>query len=280
MEKILVTTDQSANSKPAIQFAIRLAKSMNAELVILQMYHLMKPFKWTDEAFAAYTESFQEKTIAELELFIVDVFHSVDAHGMQYQLVLHSNDDVVEGIMEYGAAHNCSYICISTRGAGTIKKIFGTNTSKLITHSAIPVLCIPSSYHLTDLKQILYASDMTDYERELEKVVAFARPINASVVMMHISYPYEFVIDKQVMEEALLKKANYKVSILTRKRDITNALLEDIEAAIQASNPSLLVLFTHHSRSMFEKLFLPANAKDYSFYGKIPLLTFNKMPDK
>jgi nucleotide-binding universal stress UspA family protein len=280
MEKILVTTDQSSNSKAAIRFAIKLARQRNAELVILHVYHLVKPFKWTDHAFAQYIERFREQTVVELSSFIARIYHDIHETEIHYQLELVSNIDVVDGIIDYANKHNCSYICISTRGAGAIKKIFGTHTSKLIIHSAIPVISIPSSYRLKELKNILYATDMTDYERELEKVVAFAQPINAAVEMMHISYPYEFVFDNELMEATLKKKANYTISILNRKRDITNSLLEDIDAAIKISKPSLLVLFTHHSRSMFEKIFFSSNAEDYSFYGKTPLLTFNKMENK
>lgn len=61
MEKILVTTDQSVNSKAAIRFAIKLASQRKAQLTILHVYHLLKPFKWTDHAFAAYTTEFRKK---------------------------------------------------------------------------------------------------------------------------------------------------------------------------------------------------------------------------
>ncbi|SDP97143.1 Nucleotide-binding universal stress protein, UspA family [Mucilaginibacter sp. OK268] len=280
MEKILVTTDQSANSKAAIRFAIKLARQRKAELIILHVYHLLKPFKWSDHAFAEYTDSFRKKTVEELSSFIAGIYHDIDEPEINHQLVLVSNIDVVDGIKDYAGKYNCSYICISTRGAGALTKIFGTHTAKLINSSSIPVLCIPSGYHLKDLKHILYASDMTDYENELKKVVDFARPIHASVEMMHIAYPHEFAFDKELAEATLQKKTDYKVTILNPQRDITNALLQDIDHAVKISKPSLLVLFTHQSRSMFEKLFFPSNAEEYSFYGKIPLLTFNKKEER
>ena len=276
MASILVTTDQSINSKSAIRFAIKLAKSRKAELIILHVYHLLKPLKWSKRAFKEYGDKFRKKMIDELASFIAEIYHDIDEHEIKHQLVLVSNTDVVEGILEYANENNCSYICISTQGAGILTKIFGTHTARLITNSTIPVLSIPSSYYLKDLKHILYASDMTDYEDELKKVADFARPIHASIEMMHISYPYEFALDKELTEATLKKKIGYKVSILSRNRDITNALLEDIDDAVKISKPSLLVMFTHQSRSMFEKLFYPSNAQEYSFYGKIPLLTFNK----
>jgi nucleotide-binding universal stress UspA family protein len=280
MEKILVTTDQSANSKAAIRFAIKLAKQRKAELIIIHIYHLLKPFKWSDHAFAEYTDSFRKKTTEEMSAFIAGIYHDIHEDEIRYQLVLVSNVDVVDGIMDYANKHSCSYICISTRGAGALKKIFGTHTAKLISRSVVPILCIPSTYHLKEIKHILYASDMTDYENELKKVVDFARPIHASVEMMHISYPYEFAFDKELVAATLQKKTDYKVSILIPERNITHALLEDIDDAIRISKPSLLVLFTHQSKSMFEKLFFPSNAEEYSFYCKTPLLTFNKNQEK
>ncbi|MDP9079383.1 MAG: universal stress protein [Bacteroidota bacterium] len=280
MEKIVVTTDQSVNSKAAIRFAIKLAKQRNAELTILHVYHLLRPFKWSEHAFAEYTDIFRKKAVKELTSFIAGIYHEIHEPDIDYQLVLVSNIDVVDGIMDYANKHYCSYICISTRGAGTLTKIFGTHTAKLINSSAVPVLCIPSFYHLKELTHILYASDMTDYENELKKVIDFARPIHASVAMMHISYTYESALNKELTEAMLKKKADYKVNLLTPERDITHTFLENMEHAIKSVKPSMLVLFTHQSRSIFEKLFFPSNAEEYSFYGKIPLLTFNKTEGK
>ncbi|MFA6246168.1 MAG: universal stress protein [Mucilaginibacter sp.] len=280
MEKILVTTDQSVNSKAAIRFAIKLAKKRKAQLIILHVYHLLKPFKWSDHAFAEYTDTYVKKTVEELTSFIAGIYHDINEPEINHQLVLVSNIDVVDGIMDYANKHNCSYICISTRGAGTFAKIFGTHTAKLISSSSVPVLSIPSSYHLKELSHILYASDITDYENELKKVVDFARPLKATVAMMHISYPYEFAFDKELAEATLKKKTAYQVALLTPERDITRTLLEDIDHAIKLCKPSLLVLFTHQSRSMFEKLLFPSTAEEYSFYGRIPLLTFNKQEEQ
>ena len=260
--------------------AIKLSKQRRAELIILQVYHLLKPFKWTTAAFERYAEQFREKTVEELKTFIADIYKAMEEAETGYQLALVSNLDVVDGIREYADKHNCDYVCISTRGAGTLAKLFGTHTAKLISSSTIPVLCIPSTYHLRDLKHFLYASDMSDYENELKKVVDFARPLHASIDMVHIAYPDEFTYDRELAEATLRKKADYQVSLLTPERDMTRTLLEDIDRAIRSVKPSLLVLFNHHSRSVFEKLFFPSNAEEYSFYGKIPLLTFNKREGK
>jgi hypothetical protein len=98
--------------------------------------------------------------------------------------------------------------------------------------------------------------------------------------MMHIFYSYEFTFKKELLESDLKEKINYSINMVIRKRDITNVLLEDIEDAMKVIKPSLLILFSHQLNSMFERIFSASNAEEYSFYGKIPLLTFNKMMDE
>jgi hypothetical protein len=117
---------------------------------------------------------------------------------------------------------------------------------------------------------------MTAYEQELPRVVTFAKPLNASVELLHLFWPYEFIFDQKLMEQTLQQKAGYKISLHYQSRNIEKSLIKEIEAAIDFSKPSVLVMFTNQERSLFERIFLSSNAKDYSFHAKIPLLTFNK----
>jgi nucleotide-binding universal stress UspA family protein len=182
----------------------------------------------------------------------------------------------VDGILEYAEKERVSYICISTRGAGTLKKIYGTNTGNLIANANIPVLCIPNNYKIKPVTHVLYASDMTDYENELGKVVAFAQPLNATVEMLHLAYPYEFILDKELMEQTLEKKTNYKVSLHYEKRDIDLSLMDEIKKAIDKSKPSVLAMFTNQHRTFLDRILLSSETKEYSFHAKVPLLSFNK----
>ena len=193
-----------------------------------------------------------------------------------HQIAVYHDLNPTDGIIEYAKKVNVSYICISTRGAGILKKLYGTNTSRLITKSDVPVLCIPSSYHKKPIKHILYASDMMDYKNELKKVVAFAKPMQATVEMLHLSYAYELAIDEQLMEDAMMKDLDYKVDLHYKTRDIEKSMIEDISMAVKKSKPSVLVMFTNRERSFFERLFISSNAQEYSFTGKVPMLIFNK----
>lgn len=278
MEKILVTTDQSVQSRSALRLAIGLSKARQAELVILQVYHILKPFKWTERTFKEYSKKYCEKTMAELKDFVSQVFLAVDEHDMAYNLVLHENIDVTEGIREYAEKSQSSLICISTRGAGRIRKLFGTHTSALIGHSDVPVLAVPASRYLKPLTRVMYATDMTDSEYELNKVVDFARPLNASVELLHLAYPADFMPNRQATADALTAKVNYPVHIIEKKRNIVDTLLEDIDLIVKSRKPSVLVFFHHQFRPLLERWLYPTNATSYSFNSKVPLLIFPKRP--
>ncbi|QHS56829.1 universal stress protein [Mucilaginibacter sp. 14171R-50] len=279
MEKILVTTDMSSNSKSAVRLAIKQAVARGAELDILYVYYLIKPFNWTPLAFDVYSAEYKKKTFKELSSFFKRILHEAGDPSVSYKLVLVSDINTTEGIISYALENNCSFICIATRGAGNIKKLFGTHTSKLIGKSPVPVLAVPSNYRLRPLHKILYASDITDYERELKQVVAFARPIGAMIRLLHIRQSYEFTLDPDIVSPSLKKRLNYDIDILTTEREVSNTLLDDIGTVLKKVKPDILVLFTRQHRSLTDKLISSSNAKNSSFESKIPLLTFPKVAD-
>jgi len=276
MEQIIATTDFSANSKAGMRFAVRLAQARNAELVFLHVHQVLRATFWSDRQYAHYIKRHEAQVLEELTSFVKEVCRSVRSPLPAYRVAVHHNLDTAAGITEYAERHEAAYICISTRGAGTLRKIYGTNTARLITVSRIPVLCIPRDYRFRPVRDILYASDMTDYEYELAQVVAFARPLNARISMLHLSYPGDLLQDSKAVEAMLLEKTGYKVALHYRSRNAAQSLLRELRRAIRDSKPSLLVMFTNPNRSLFDQIFLSSKTKDYSFEATIPLLSISK----
>jgi hypothetical protein len=115
---------------------------------------------------------------------------------------------------------------------------------------------------------------MTNYEAELSKVLDFVRPMDAEIRMLHMATNYEFVVDNTLAEVIIEKKFNYKVEVINHDRDILNTILQDIVIEAKIYKPSVITFFTHQSRSFLEKLILPSNAAEYSFYGRVPIIYF------
>lgn len=276
MEKILVTTNQSTNAKSAIRFAVNLANVRKATLTVLHVYNLMKPFIWTEEDFDNYRKSYVAKVEAEIKLMVRKITKSMDRQDIDFDVAMVSNIDVTDGIIEYIEKKPVTYLCIGTKGAGFVTKIFGTNASKLIERSSIPVICIPLAYRNRRFRKVLYATDLTNYESELVRVIDFVRPMGTELSMVHIAEVDGQKPDGTIIEAAIQKNLNYKVALFSRKWDMSSAILKGIREEAVRYKPSAIVFFSHQSRSFLDKLLLPSNASELSFYSKIPIISFRK----
>mgnify|MGYP001183752103 CR=1 FL=1 len=277
MEQIIATTDFSDNSRAGMLFAIRIAQARNARLIFLHVHQVLRASFWSDEEYADFIRRSADTLSGELIDFVKEVCTFADGPLPEYQTAVHHNLDAVAGMVEYAERERTAYICISTRGAGTFRKLYGTNTARLISVSRIPVLCIPSDYDGAPIRSIMYASDLSDYEYELNRVISFAKPIGADIELLHLSDGLSLLPEREALEQELREKTGYPVTVRFRERDMAQSLLEDLDAAMKISSPSMLVMFTNPRNSLFEYIFLSSKTKDFSFNPTVPLLSYNRL---
>jgi nucleotide-binding universal stress UspA family protein len=276
MKKILITTDLSANSKAGLKFAIQLASQDNYELTFIHVYYIMKPSSWNDKTFAEYQKREVEKIQRNLNRLVDSVYKSMKISSADKKCILINSIYTAKSIREYAAKNNFSFICISTRGAGNIKKYFGTNTSNLITFSEIPIIAVPANYRRTKITDLLYASDLSNVEKEIKQVVNFAKPLKAKVDLLHLISPREILADTKILEAAIKKFSKYDVKLNLENCDLFQTFISNIETAVANSKPSLLVMFTEKNRTFLQRLMKPSKTEEYSFNPKVSLLVFKK----
>ena len=276
MKKILVTTDFSANSKAGLRFAIQLASQDNYELVFFHSYYVKKPTTWSDKVLVSFENSEATKIKSRLCLFVDTVYNSMGIKPLNYSCVIKSSFITDANIMEYALKNKFDFICISRRGNGKNKKIFGTNTSILISHSDVPVIAVPNTYRKNKLTTILYASDLANLENETLKVVDFAEPLKVKIELVHFKFPSDLDTGPKLISKAIEKFSNHNIKIHFDDFDFTENLVSNLDKEIRRLKPSMLVMFTQQNRSFFEKLFLSSSSAQYSLKAKVPLLVFKK----
>ena len=277
MNKILVATDFSSNSKAGLRFAIQLASQHKYELTFFHSSYFMKPTSWNDATFKTYEKAETDKIHKKLNRFVESVYKSIGVVSKNIKYVVKSSVLADSNIREYAHENKFSFICISTRGAGLVQKIFGTNTSNLINHSTVPVIAIPHNYRASKITNILYASDLVNLEKELKKVVEFTKPLKSKVELLHFQFPTDTTNNKKMMVEAVKKISKHNIKLHLEDINLADALISNIEATIRKSKPSMLIMFTQQNRSFFDKIFLSSKSAEYSFNAKVPLLVFNKI---
>jgi nucleotide-binding universal stress UspA family protein len=277
MKKILVPVDFSANSKSAVRFAVHWASLQKLELVFIHVLHILRPIRWSDSYFAKFADEEEKFCRTKFEKFIAGIYKNLAAKTGRPSIVIIKGISADIAILDYCSKnHDIEYICISTRGAGKFNKIFGTNTGNLITHSEVPVIAIPKSYKVADIKSVLYASDFHNYPEELNKVIGFALPLKASIEVLHFTWPGEIAFDENTIEGFFKNRYKYGLKVHFEKTDASLSLVEHIQKEIKVKKPSVLIMFTNQKRTIFQKLFLSSKAEELSFQLKIPLLVFSK----
>jgi nucleotide-binding universal stress UspA family protein len=277
MKKILVTTDLSAGSKAGLRFAIQLASQSKFALTFFHSYNIILPTAWTTARIKDYERSESAKIQQKLDQFVDKIYQELGIKAKHSQCVIKSSVFAQSNIMEYAAEHHFNFICISTRGAGKLQRLLGTNTANLINNSDVPILAVPYKYKSKLISSILYASDLSNVEKELEIVAEFAAPINAEVQLLHFTTFLETHIDPKLMEQATKKSGQLHIKLDIKFFEPAESLVSHIETAITRTKPSMLIMFTEHHRNLFEKIFLSSKSAEYSYHPTVPLLIFNKL---
>jgi nucleotide-binding universal stress UspA family protein len=102
---ILVPTDFSAASRPALRFAIQWARQQRSKIIFTHVLDIMKFADWNKKKFEAYADEQRTMAISRLR-------------GM------------LSGILS--RLEDIDFICMGTNGAGTFQRVIGTNTGNLI----------------------------------------------------------------------------------------------------------------------------------------------------
>ncbi len=277
MKKIFVPTDFSPNSKAGNRFAIKWSSQQKLELVFVHVLNVLRLTRWSDDYYEKYAAKEKKECYMKLEKFIGDIYRQMNIKPGKHSFLIIEGISADVSILDYCRKNlDINYICISTRGAGKLKRIFGTNTGNLITKSPVPVIAVPKDYRATDVKRVMYATDLRNYSTEIARVVDFALPFKATIDALHFAWPDEPTFDGKIRKAAFEQKYKYGLKVHLETNDAVHSLIQNIQSQIRLKKPSVVVMFTDQKRTVFQKLFLSSKSEELSFQTKVPLLVFNK----
>jgi len=276
MKKVLVTTDFSTYSKAGMRFAIRLAAQNEAELVFFHCFQALIP---TTIHRTRIDDAIQEQATIELlklEKFAASLYKSMKINPGKYRCVVVEDLNPESAILNYAQQNGFSYICISTRGAGKLRKVIGTITGSIIVKSEVPVLAIPHTYRPRPIKKILYASDLEQIDKEMPVVSAFAKSIHTKFDLAHFYYHGEVKLDRKTLTEMWRKKYPLLDEVFLDPFDLNAGFAAQLDKLIHKVKPGIVVFFTHTNRSWFDKVFTTSRSEAFSFITKAPMLVCRK----
>lgn len=140
-QHILVPTDGSPLSGMAVAKAIELAKAIGGRITFLSV---VEPFHiWTDDANQlAYTREEYERISKEAAAgYLQAAAADAGRAGVASDVVQLNSDEPYRAIIDAANERGCDLIAMASHGRrGVAALVIGSETQKVLTHSAIPVL--------------------------------------------------------------------------------------------------------------------------------------------
>ncbi len=142
---ILVATDGSPLSEKAEKSAVALAKSLKARVTI---FHAYPPFRLLDEGYIMpdaepVSEYFKRETRARAEKVIEAARKVAERAEVSADAVMLETDHIHQAVIDTAKSKKCDLIVMASHGRkGLSGLLLGSETAKVLTHSAIPVLVI------------------------------------------------------------------------------------------------------------------------------------------
>ncbi|HCM76046.1 MAG TPA: hypothetical protein DIS90_06675 [Cytophagales bacterium] len=271
--KILILTDFSDLSKVAINYGMKMAGKLDAEFTILNVVRLdgvpksHLKMKQIERSLVTIAEEEGQKLVEECNQQLKSkakiTFKAIKSHK------------VADTVRRFAEATKINLIIMGSRGASSLKKVvLGGTTVSVIDVCDAPVLAIPGQAEFTNFKNVVYASDLKNVQKELDTIIPFARIFGSTIHMVHVVEAIDKNVDSKREEAAaLVQKADYaKISL---EIVIDDNVPVAIDKYLKEKKGDVLTTFTHEL-NLFEKIFARSVTRKLAYQGIIPLLTFKR----
>jgi nucleotide-binding universal stress UspA family protein len=182
--------------------------------------------------------------------------------------------DLLHGIQSTITHQQVDLVVMGTSSRSALEAfVIGSNTEKVVRNAGCPVLTVHEAPSKSDLKNIVYASSLSDSEQEFSAVVKNTQTLfNAVIHLVRINTPMNFASDHEVKRrmERFARKlhlTNYTINVYNDESE------EDgIIHFANSINADLVALATH-GRTGLARLLAGSIAEDVANHSQRPVLT-------
>ena len=278
MKTILFPTDFSKNAHHASEYAGLLARTFNAEVVLLNCYSVpvlteyQVPYNIND--FTVEMKESSEKNLTDFRAKFIEITGLPPdqiSQRVEYGFV-------ADVIVETAKIINAEMIVMGTKGASnTLEKWIGTTAQTVMKQAECPVWVIPENAKVNYPQKFLYAADLLEDEiMATQKLMEFVKPLDANCKIIHIDDKFELNVGHRVEVTINDLKEEFKdddnVFVRNIKRD---DIVEGLETYIQTYKPDVLALAVHE-KSFLSKIFEQSITNHFVYHADLPMLIFRK----
>ncbi len=184
MKKILVPTDFSKNAECAFNYALKLAKEIDATITVVHVYH--PSVNHMNEYMIVSDNELEKASRERLNNFVEKNDAKVLVDGrLEIQLEL---GFPAEKLVKMSKTGEYDLIVMGATGStGLLEQVFGKVSLHVAKSSACPVLLIPSGVRFQPVREIMYAIEYELVnEPALRKLEDLSNKLKANVHLVHV----------------------------------------------------------------------------------------------
>lgn len=275
VKNILVPVDFSVCSKNALKVAIKLAKSLNAKIHMVNAVHIHHSH--SDFVGGNLIDSI----MMDYETQVKQSFSELESEIIELSEVPHEADRFIsyltDAIYSESEQKDIDLIVMGTRAEhDKIEHLIGTRATDIIETSKIPVIVIPENVHDFAPKKIGFASDLSEIKnvKRLDLIKVFAQMFDAQVYVFSIvDNPDKLTAqDHKLLKDIATRFEDHNCSARTVQADSITKGIVDFTKAHELD----LLAMIPREHSFFAKLFRKSVTKNIAIDTEIPLLSFHE----
>lgn len=138
---VLVPTDGSPLSTEAVEKSMVFAKDTGARVTVLTVVEPFHVFSAGADQLAATQTEYERHSREQADRYLVDAALKAKAHGVVFDSLEVEDDHPYQAIIDTAEQRGCDLIAMASHGRrGVAAVVLGSETTKVLTHSKIPVL--------------------------------------------------------------------------------------------------------------------------------------------
>ena len=262
--KILCPIDFSDASVNAAEYAAALfSRGGNTEIELIHCINVAS----RASMFVKIDDLLHTKAEEDIKLLVDKLTEQYTAISFSTKVV---NIDPKHHLPKYAEREKFDFVVTGTTGMTQLKDItIGSLTEALFENSVIPVLAVPNGLTYRDMESVVVALDANAVDRDdlLEPLKYILTIDEAMIHMCHVAgdnpdIEYDPSID------VMLSDFQSDYTVLEKGKDSLGKTLHDF---VDNKNSDLLV-FIHHQRTWWERLFKSSYTKSELYNISTPLL--------
>jgi nucleotide-binding universal stress UspA family protein len=270
MKTILIATDFSESASNAADYAVKLAKQYNFNIILLYVFHI--PVVATEAPVVVMSMDELEKiNMSSLKEYEKQLRAKHQLNSAIECIVRPGfvNDEISEIVKE----RSVDLVVMGITGAGKFKELLiGSNTTKVVRNIDCPTLIVPENASYNGINTIAFACDFEETkEQTLHQLKSFIEIANSKLLVLNVVDPSKEIQDEKLSGIKLDIFENVAHSIhFQEDGDLVHAINKFID-----ENKVDILIMIPHKHNVFERIFNQSNTKKMVFHSHVPILAIH-----